>query len=390
MTTPTKNEELYTAFMEALKTDGATPEEAQKSVDNLKEVMAHQAIRNPMRLAQNLSKLSLPVGDTDVLIDVLGIRNVQQTVAAPAISSSAVPQTLRVQMDKAPHELREHELLALFADPVERDNTDVIQAMRARFRDRRIVVLNEDGTIALEDTFQRRREEDDGDVYNGKVVATVDEALERNYAADPLDGGKLNKVYRASDGVKWPESDDARRFLIYCRRLGLGGVQANSHAPYRHALAEAVKSYPANLPGYLADPHVKYVAAVRKKDPEIFACDAEMRCKPTRHRREATRNGTATIPLDERPGMSWVTRGVEGKDRQARIMAALTEVNNGGTAREALEKLNQNDINLISLNFFPHVRKRIDGLSMKESIDILTDMVSVSDIQRAIRASCAS
>lgn len=215
MTIPSNNDELFAAFKTALEKDGADAAEAQATADKLRALMAEHKLRNPSRLAEGLSNVKLDTGDMLVLRQVLELNAQSARSSAPVVAPAAPsgPQTMKVVVDKAPHEMRNKELIELFAVDKQQD---VVSALESRFGETPFLVMS-GASIDVTATLQRLDERDTSLVYDGKVVETITRALAREYAADPLEGVSAKLMKRVVDGREvWKATDGVCFTLAVC------------------------------------------------------------------------------------------------------------------------------------------------------------------------------
>lgn len=273
------NQTLFRAFRTALAEDGCTEEQAKTTADKARQAAEAEGLHNPGAVAAECEHLGCSRGDLRILRRVLGVE-VQKLAPLAAPTPPAAPPApthITVQADKAPHELRDDELIALFTRD---DSDDVVKALEARFGGQKLLVVV-GGKVDLELTRARRRDRDDGDTYSPEpgrefLVKTVEEYLDRVWDADPLDGGRLSRAFKARDNVQWPASPEARLFVAYCRKVGILGDQALSTV-LRAALSEKVADYPDKLPPFLETARVRFEDARQRRDPLVTACEAELR-----------------------------------------------------------------------------------------------------------------
>lgn len=394
MTMPTTNQELGVAFIAALKTDGATDAEAATTAEQLAAKMREHGVRNPRRLAECVDTLGLTTGDRLVLREVLGLGN--GVVAASQSPLPAVmppqpsgPQSITVTLDKTPRELRDGDLVALFG----RDKSqDVVTAMRERFGTEPCLVM--DGArVDVAATMQRLEDDDQSDVFESKVVATISEALDREYMADPLEGpaAKLTRrkldgkdTWRAADGVHFPDADEPRIFAIWSRRAGHAWAQPGQPTQTRHAVAEHLSGYPDKLPSYMADSRVRFAAAKTKRDPSYSAADAESRYQARKV------GGDLFATTQPSPGVLRNNGRAAEPSQLGRARGVLGDTGDRASTRaelrRAIDVLTDADFSRLTLDFFPHVHTRYSrGMDKTERATLLFSYVADADVERAIR-----
>jgi len=189
-------------------------------------------------------------------IDELRAKGVSDEIIEKMMTAPK-PQTMKVELARRPHELGDADLIRAFAGA--RD-AEIEDAARLRFGDLPVLVMTDDWKADADKSVERHQERDTAPVYEGCIVATVDEALDHSPEADPLDGSKLRKGLKAQDGVRWPKEAEARMFVWFCAAKGLGGLGRYASTQDRAQMADSLKAWPA-VPSYLEDALVLFKRA---------------------------------------------------------------------------------------------------------------------------------
>lgn len=229
---------------------------------------------------------------------------VSETV--PAVAAPAANGPIHVTVDTGDlNDKRLSELLTLIASGDK--DPELRRIVKQKSGGHVCFVRNDDGKLDVEATLECYEFiVDTGeavDMWRNRVVETLDEVLERERRADPLDGTPL-QGWIAPDGVDWSNVPESNQVLAAFARLQ--GLLDSGYD--RHVLVKELES--ANPDGRWTRVAAKYAAAEKKYPEQVAAARASLRYRSNQPSSKPSKVIKESVAEADRPSWEFGVKAV--------------------------------------------------------------------------------